>query len=90
MIYIGAIIIIVQNPHPQNEDISDDAPDEPVTGFENTMTASCKTCGWTKSYPDVVRAKKALGAHTRYCKGRKWNISPFSRPAGLNTIPRRR
>jgi hypothetical protein len=85
MIYIGAIIIIIVQ-SPQNDDVSEDVPEEQSTGFEDTrasadgFTAQCKTCGWTGNYPDVVRAKKALGAHTRYCKGRKWNISPFSRP----------
>ena len=84
MIYIGVLIIIVQIP--QTEDISEDVHEEQQTGFEDArasadgFTAYCKVCGWTKSYPDVVRAKKALGAHTRYCKDRKWNISPFSRP----------
>jgi len=78
MIYIGILIVVVVQQPPQ-----EDPPVDPMVepdGSDGSPHGYCKTCGWRKSYPTETQAKKALGAHQRFCKGRSWRISPFSRP----------
>lgn len=81
MIYIGILIVVVVGP-PQS-DHAKDAPEVEMVepdGTDGSTYGYCKECGWRKSYPDETRAKKALGAHQRFCRGRSWRVSPFARP----------
>ena len=85
MIYIGILVVVIVNQSPQPDDeeaapeaerFEPDGSDGSASGF----AAHCKKCGWTKNYPSQARAKQALGGHSRFCKGVRWRVSPFSRP----------
>ena len=84
MIYIGAIIIIVvQNPQTEvNSEATAEAvrvEGDGLQGSPNGFFAQCKNCGWGKPYETAAKAKQALGAHSRFCRGPGWRISPFAR-----------
>lgn len=85
VIYIGILLIVVVVGPPQS-DQSEVAPEversEPdgSDGMTHGFIAQCKKCGWTNHYPTQARAKQALGGHSRFCKGVRWRVSPFSRP----------
>jgi hypothetical protein len=84
MIYINIVILVVVRP--PESDPGEVAPEvawsEPdgSTGSADGFLATCKKCGWSKAYPTPVRAKQALGGHSRFCQGVRWRVSPFSRP----------
>jgi hypothetical protein len=84
MIFIGAIIIIVQVPQDEVESVvvpeADEVGADSSSGLTSGYAATCKKCGWTNSYDTTTKAKQALGAHSRFCQGKKWNVSPFARP----------
>jgi hypothetical protein len=84
MIYINIVILVVVGP--PESDHAEVAPEvgmvehDGSNGSASGCLAECKKCGWSKDYPTSVRAKQALGGHSRFCPGKKWRISPFSRP----------
>jgi len=84
VIYISFLVIVVVNqpPNDQAEAMPDAGRVEPEgpQGFSNGFVATCKKCGWSKPYDTEALAKQGLGGHSRFCKGLRWNVSPFSRP----------
>lgn len=83
MIYIGILIVVVQPPQsgpveaaPEAERVEPDGSN----GYAHGFVAECKKCGWQNTYPTGAKSKQALGGHSRFCKGVRWRISPFSRP----------
>lgn len=88
MIYIGILIVVVVQQPPQPEESGPEEVTPEVERFEpdgsdgsaSGFIAQCKKCGWSKIYPTAARAKQALGGHSRFCKGVRWRVSPFSRP----------
>lgn len=78
MIFIGAIIIIVQSPQPQPESEVVPEPVQPVR--TPGMVVQCPRCGWSGAYETTTKARQALGAHKRFCKGQNVRISPFAKP----------
>lgn len=84
MIYINIVIVVVVGP-PQSdpEEVAPEAErvePEGSNGFAHGFIAHCKKCGWSKPYATEALAKQGLGGHSRFCKGVRWRISPFSRP----------
>lgn len=84
MIYIGILIVVVYGPpQPEPEEVPPEAervePDG-SHGYAHGFVAECKKCGWQNTYSTQAKSKQALGGHSRFCKGARWRISPFSRP----------
>jgi len=84
MIYINIVILVVVGP-PESDTEKGTPEDiwvepEGSNGLAHGFAAHCKKCGWLKPYPTPARAKMALGAHSRFCKGVQWRVSPFSKP----------
>jgi len=79
MIYIGAIIIIVvQNPQPED---TSEVPYEPSEAtMQTTGAIACPRCDWHGVYDTQARAKQAYGGHKRFCNGRSTRTSPFNEP----------
>lgn len=79
MIIIGPVIIIIQQ---QAEPVAPEPAQQPEP--EGGRVATCQRCGWSVRKPHAARAKQALGAHSRYCKGVSIHSSPFDgeAPAG--------
>lgn len=85
MIYIGVMIVIVQQPAQSDTDVVtpevDRSQPEVSQGSENGhFKAYCRECGWRSEYPTYTRSKQALGGHKRWCKQTPFNQSPFSKP----------
>lgn len=84
MIYIGfLVVVIVRQPQPEPPEAAAEGErfePEGSNGFAHGFVATCKNCGWSKPYETEAKSKQALGAHSRFCKGVRWRISPFSKP----------
>lgn len=84
-IIIQHIVVILLPPAPPEETRIDEdegrsSTQDPPMDTEDPRTIRCPRCGWWGIYDDQTRARKALGAHSRKCKGRNVAISPFALP----------
>lgn len=85
MIYIGFLVVVIvqQSPPPEPSEAAPEAErvePEGSNGSAHGFVATCNKCGWSKPYPTEAKSKQALGAHSRFCAGLRWSVSPFSRP----------
>lgn len=88
LIVIKKLVVIIQNGQGESPQITtEDQVREPqgqpedTTGDEKQRHfINCKDCDWYGHYETELQAKKALGAHKRYCTGESTLKSPFSKP----------
>lgn len=95
MIYIGLILVVVNNypeksqneqdaQAPEPSSMKQDKPSSSTTILEDAgrmgFVVRCPACFWENTYPDKTRALKALGAHKRKCSRKDVRVSPFALP----------
>lgn len=80
MIYIGVLVVVIQQPQPQPEPPPAAPPPAPAAPAVNPLQPVCPACGWSRVYTNLRSARNGFAAHRGHCAGAPRRVSEFLRP----------